>query len=199
VIPIRDGLPATEGKDDISRLIHGELVYSGALRTNVSAILRSVTMDGKTCRLSSEYFATSGDVHVVLGHVTEDLYTTETADGRGKTQRECLARLARVICGDIETVEEDLIVDIAQQAWEQQLDDIRNAIEQVCERMSVTPNSEAFVLAGLGAQFLGKEAVNRVGAKSIRNLEEVLGAEGSVAATAYSAALYAGINWRYFL
>jgi len=199
VIPIRDGLPATAGKDDTSRLIHGELVYTGALRTDVSAILRTVSIDGESCRLSSEYFATSGDVHVVLGHVTEDLYTTETADGRGKTQQECLARLARVICGDIETVQEDLIVDIAQQAWEQQLDDIRNAIDQVCERMSVTPDDETFVLAGLGAQFLGRGAVNRIGAKAIKDLEEVLGADGSVAATAYSAALYAGINWRHFL
>ncbi|UCH04463.1 MAG: hypothetical protein JSW05_13010 [Candidatus Thorarchaeota archaeon] len=199
VIPIRNGLPTTAGKDDTSRLIHGELVYTGALRTDVSAILRAVTVDGRLCRLSSEYFATSGDVHLVLGHVTEDMYATETADGRGKTQKECLARLARVICGDIETVQEDLIVDIAQQAWEQQLDDIRNAIDQVCTTMSVKPEDETFVLAGLGAQFLGKEAVNRTGARAIRTLDEVLGVEGSIAATAYSAALYAGVNWRDFL
>lgn len=199
VIPIRDGLPATAGKDDTSRLIHGELVYTGALRTDVSAILRAVMLEGKSCRMSSEYFATSGDVHLILGHVAEDLYTTETADGGGKTRKECLARLARVVCGDIETLQEELIVDIAQQAWEQQLEDIRDAIDQVCERMSVAPDDETFVLAGLGAQFLGKEAVNRIGAKAIWDLEEVLGAEGSAAATAYSAALYAGINWRYFL
>ncbi len=196
VVPIRDGLPATAGKDDTSRLIHGELVYTGALRTDVSAILRAVSVDGESCRLSSEYFAASGDIHLVLGHVTEDLYATETADGRGKTQQECLARLARVICGDIETLQEDLILDIARQAWEQQLDDIQSAIGQVCRRMSSSPEDETFVAAGLGSQFLGEEAIKRVGATRIRNLEELLGAEGSVAATAYSAALYAGVNWR---
>jgi len=196
VIPIRNGLPTTAGKDDTSRLTQGELVYTGALRTDVSAILKSVSIDGKSCRLASEYFATSGDGHLVLGHITEDLYTTETADNRGKTRRECLARLARVICGDIDTLPEDLIVDIAHQVWEQQLDDIRGAIHQVCERMSVTPEQETFVFAGLGAKFLGEEAVKGIGAKTIRNLEEVLGADGSAAATAYSAALYAGINWR---
>jgi len=199
VIPIRDGLPVAAGKDDTTRLIHGELVYTGALRTDVSAILRTVLIDGRPCRLSSEYFATSGDVHLVLGHITEGLYTTDTADGRGKTQQECLARLARVVCGDIETVEENRIADIAEQAWEQQLDDIRQAIDQVCKRLSAAPRNETFVIAGLGAQFLGKEAVNRTGAKAVRDLDEVLGAEGSAAATAYSAALYAGIKWRHYL
>ena len=53
----------------------GELVYTGALRTDLSAILHEVDLDGVTCRVSSEYFATSADVHLVLGHITEDQYT----------------------------------------------------------------------------------------------------------------------------
>jgi probable H4MPT-linked C1 transfer pathway protein len=111
----------------------GELVYTGALRTNLSAILREVELDGVTCRVSSEYFATSADVHLVLGHIAEHQYSSETADGRGKSLEECRARLARVVCGDIETIPADQIVDVARQAWTQQLTDITSAVLQVCE------------------------------------------------------------------
>ena len=41
IIPIKNGKPLA-GKTDFKRLKNGELVYSGALRTNIAAILKSV-------------------------------------------------------------------------------------------------------------------------------------------------------------
>ncbi|MFW9800230.1 MAG: hydantoinase/oxoprolinase family protein [Candidatus Thorarchaeota archaeon] len=196
VLPIRDGFPATIGKDDTSRLISGELVYTGVLRTDVSAILRSVSVEGESCRVSSEHFATSGDVHLVLGHIAEDQYTIETADNRGKSPAECKARLARVLCGDIETLSDKVIVDIARQAWIQQLDDIGGAVLQICRRMSIDPKEEIFVFSGIGAEFLGYAAVTPFGVTKATYLKDVLGVDGSIVATAYSAALYAGTKWR---
>ena len=82
IIPIRGGFPHTSGFDDTSRLINGELVYTGALRTDLSAILKQVNTKQGICRVSSEYFATSGDVHLALGTITENEYSCSTADGR---------------------------------------------------------------------------------------------------------------------
>ena len=45
--------------------------------------------------VASELFALSADVHLILGNITEKQYTCETADGRGKTVPEALARLAQ--------------------------------------------------------------------------------------------------------
>ncbi len=196
VIPVRDGIPGAIGKDDTSRLISGELVYTGALRTDVSSILRSVSVSGESCRVSSEHFATSGDVHLVLGHIADNQYTTETADNRGKSLAECKSRLARVVCGDLETLSEEVIVDIARQAWVQQLEDIGEAVLQVCNRLSIDPKEETFVFSGLGAEFLGNAAVTSHGVIKGTYVKEILGTEGSISATAYSAALYAGTNWR---
>ncbi|MFQ5832630.1 MAG: hydantoinase/oxoprolinase family protein [Candidatus Thorarchaeota archaeon] len=196
IIPIRDGLPSIVGKDDTTRLISGELVYTGTLRTDVSSILRSVSIGGESCRVSSEHFATSGDVHLLLGHITEDQYTADTADNRGKSFAECMARLARVVCGDFETLSEEVIVEIARQAWIQQLNDIGAAVLQVCHRMSIDPKEESFVFSGIGAEFLGHAAVTPLGGTNATYLKDMLGINGSVAATAYSAALYAGTKWR---
>ena len=196
IIPIKDGLPITRGRNDTNRLMSGELIYTGALRTNLSAIIREIELDGVSCRVASEYFATSADVHLVLGHIGEHQYSTETADGRGKSIEESRARLARVVCGDIETVPEDQIVDIARQAWTQQLKDITSAILQVCAIHDLKPTEQVFVFSGVGAVFLGRSAMASFEIKEGRYLQDMLGPEGATVATAFAAALFAARNWR---
>lgn len=196
IIPIRDGLPLTRGRNDTNRLMSGELVYTGALRTNLSAILREVELDSVPCRVSSEYFATSADVHLVLGHITKDQYSNDTADSRGKSVEECKARLARIVCGDIETVPEDQIVDIARQAWTQQLKDITSGVLQVCAMYGLELAEQIFVFSGVGAVFLGRSALASFDIKESRYLQDILGPEGANSATAFAAALYAARNWK---
>src|SRR5659263_686176 len=56
IIPIKNGKPHAR-KTDYERLKHGELVYSGALRTNIAAILKSINIGSEKSRISSELFA----------------------------------------------------------------------------------------------------------------------------------------------
>ena len=192
IIPVRNGLPQTHGTDDTNRLIHGELVYTGALRTNLSTIIRNAIIKGKVSRVSSEYFATSGDVHLVLGHITKDQYVCETADGRGKSKPECMARIARVVCGDIETVSENEILDIARQAWAQQVNDIKDGLLQVCQEHGLKLEEETLVFSGLGSDFLGRTAIISGNVGKAVDLKKTLGYDGSISATAYAAGLFAG-------
>ena len=64
VIPVTGGRVAALGRTDPERLLAGELVYTGALRTNVAAIVRRVPLPGGECPVASELFALSGDAHV---------------------------------------------------------------------------------------------------------------------------------------
>ena len=82
VIPVVGGRVAAVGRTDPERLLAGELVYTGVLRTNVAAIVRSVPFRGGQCPVASELFAVSGDVHVLLGTLAPDDYTGPTPDGR---------------------------------------------------------------------------------------------------------------------
>ena len=59
VIPIADGRVAAEGRTDLDRLLAGELVYTGALRTNLAAIAPRVPVRGRWCPVASELFAIS--------------------------------------------------------------------------------------------------------------------------------------------
>jgi probable H4MPT-linked C1 transfer pathway protein len=83
IIPIVGAKVVAKGKTDLDKLICGELVYTGSLRTNVAAIVHSVPIKNGVAGVSSELFALSGDAHLTLGNISTDQYTSETADGRG--------------------------------------------------------------------------------------------------------------------
>ncbi len=164
IIPIKDGYPCTRGKTDTERLMYGELVYTGILRTPITAITHTVPLSGTMCRISAEKFALSGDVHLILGNITEDEYTTETADNRGKSRKECLARLARVICADIETISEDELINIAKYIYAKQMSQITEALLQVLgTHKFLNPKTTPVVVLGIGKNILARPAATYAG------------------------------------
>ncbi|PKL57865.1 MAG: H4MPT-linked C1 transfer pathway protein, partial [Methanomicrobiales archaeon HGW-Methanomicrobiales-5] len=83
---------------DLLRLQKGYLIYTGMLRGNIATLLSSVLLDGMQTPVSSEYFATSADAHMVLDHISADQYSCDTPDKKEKSREASLRRLARVVC-----------------------------------------------------------------------------------------------------
>jgi hypothetical protein len=192
IIPIRNGVIAALGKTDPDRLVSGELVFTGALRTPIPAIVRMLTFRGQPCRVSSEKFALSADVHLVLGHISEDEYTCDTSDGRGTGRQDSLARIARTICADTEILSEKEIVDLARKVYEAQLEDIHNGLSQVAERLQITGQSRKtypITVAGLARSFLAAEAAKRTGFAKIISIEDFLDARSAAIAPSAAAAI----------
>ncbi len=186
IIPIVEGRPKTLGKTDTERLISGELVYTGVLRTTIPAIVRRIPVWGEDCRVSSEKFALVADVHLVLSNIREDEYSCETADGRGKTIDYCLARLARMVCADTDMLQRNEIYEIARYIYQCQLAQIREALVQVASR---NPAIERVVVTGIGKDFLARKAALEAGFRKIVDLGQVIGEKGAERAPAYAMAL----------
>ena len=72
IIPIVAGRVVPHGRTDVARLRSGELVYTGLLRTPVCAIVRSLPVRGRRCRVAAELFAIAADAHRWLGHIAEE-------------------------------------------------------------------------------------------------------------------------------
>lgn len=161
IIPIVGGQVVARGKTDQARLRSGELVYTGVLRTPIAAIVRSVPVNGRRCRVAAEYFATSADVHRWLGRIDEGEYTCETPDGRGRSRPEAGARLARMICADMERLGAARVTEIAEHVAHAQLRQVVSGLRQVVRRLGPQCPRHA-VVAGQGA-FLGREAADAVG------------------------------------
>ena len=174
IIPIIDGQVSVVGKTDLEKLMVGELVYTGSLRTNVAAIISHVPVRGGVASISSELFAQSGDVHMILGNIREENYTTETADGRGKTRGEALARLARVVCADTEMLHEDEIEGIARYIYDAQVDQIADGLKRVYSRVSLLSDDKVpVVVTGIGKTFLGEVAARKISVVNIIDLEKL--------------------------
>lgn len=181
IIPIKKRKPLA-AVTDFNRLQRSELVYSGALRTNIAALLDAVEVNGARSRISSELFSITADAFLVLGLISENEYTCDTPDGAGKTKSDAMRRLARVVCADLTEISETEIISIAAQAMEKQVMDIADAINDVAKRHG----RNTIIACGLG-EFLIKKAAEELGSKIIL-ISEKYGKELSEVFPAYAVA-----------
>lgn len=141
------------GMTDTKRLQAGYLLYTGMLRTSVAALIRSVNLAGVPTPVSTEYFAASADVHLVLGHITSMHYTCDTPDRQEKTRDASLRRLARVVCADLDEIGTAGAEQIAEQFWAFQRDMICNQVRNVVQ----SSGAEEIIIAGIGAELFSAE------------------------------------------
>ena len=139
-----------KGMTDLDRLKAGYIVYTGLLRTTVPALLRDVAIDGVSTLIASEHFATSADVHLALGHISEDEYTVQTADSAANDRESSLQRLSRVVCSDYTEIGEANVLSIATGFWEEQKMVISSKVEAACE----SSGASEVVVAGIGSRLL---------------------------------------------
>lgn len=163
IIPILGGRLAASGRTDLERLASGELVYTGVLRTNLVAIVQAVPVQGRLCRVASEFFAISGDVHLILGHISVDDYNCPTPDGRPPSPDSARARLARLVCADTEQLSTAEIDTLASHIYHQQLHQIEAGLSQVLARLPQLAGAPVLAL-GSGA-FLAAETAYQLGLK----------------------------------
>ena len=161
LIPLREGRIAAEGRTDVERLIAGELVYTGALRTNLAAIAPRVPLRGGWCPVASELFAISADVHLIRGAIAEADYACPTPDGREPTPAAARVRVARLVCADVEQLagsEIDAIVDhLAAEQLRQLAAAARRALARTSPAAPVVPLGAGAFMAREVATGLGRE------------------------------------------
>jgi probable H4MPT-linked C1 transfer pathway protein len=188
IIPVSSGKVVAIGRTDLERLGAGELVYTGAVRTPVEAVVQEVTVRGRRVGVSAESFALVGDVHVWRGDLHEDDYTAPTPDGRARSRVACGERLLRVVCADREMLNDHDISAIADDVAAAQVGQIAAAIRRVAQRQpgSQPPWCRAIV-TGRGT-FLGAAAARRVGIQ-VSALEEEIGTGAARSAPAVAVAL----------
>ena len=156
------------------------------LRTNLAAIAPRVPVRGGWCPVSSEYFAISADVHLVLGHLAPEAYDCPTPDGRAATVEFARERIARLVCSDVEQLDADEIDAIAAFLHGEQLRQLEEAARRVQRPL---PPDAPVVAVGSGA-FLGREVAARLG-RAVADARPWSATGGEVAPAAALAALLA--------
>jgi (4-(4-[2-(gamma-L-glutamylamino)ethyl]phenoxymethyl)furan-2-yl)methanamine synthase len=168
IIPLEDGIPVNRGRTDLERLATGELLYTGATRTPVCAVVQTVQLRGATVPVAAEFFATMQDVHIVTGQLPESPDDTATADSRPATRANCLNRLAHMLCCDRTELTNEELRSFAEQvaaAQQRQLEFSLSrsgcGVEAPCDG-TAAPELPALILCGSGT-FVAERAIASVG------------------------------------
>lgn len=184
IVPLLDGRPVPRGRTDTQRLRCGELMYTGVIRTPLCALLGEYG--------AAEFFATTRDVYLMLGRLPEDPSDCDTADGRPATRACAEARVARMICADLETSTKAERRKVAERAYLQQLIQLARCTSNVA-RCALRRDAETIILAGVG-EFFGEMALADgkppYQGRTV-SLARELGEEVSRAAPAYALAVLA--------
>lgn len=161
LVPVHAGRVRARGHDDASRLVTGELVYTGVVRTPVMALVRRVPFAGVWNPLMAEYFATMADVYRLLERLPEGADQHPAADGGEKTVEASARRLARMLGRDIDAASLADWHGLAEWLAGVQLRRIGHTVAQLWSREQL-PDDAPVVAAGVG-RFLVADLAARHG------------------------------------
>lgn len=149
IVPVVESRVATASRGDAERLARGELVYTGVVRTPVCALAERVPFRGHWQTLCAEFFASAGDVYRILGWLPEDADLHATADSRGKSPAESIARLARMLGRDAADADPAEWRQAAAYLARSQSARIQDGLDLVLSTVSIPPDGP-LVGAGVG-------------------------------------------------
>lgn len=161
LIPVHGGRVRARAGDDPGRLVVGELVYTGVVRTPLMAIAERVPFGGEWVPLTAEHFATTADVYRLLGLLPAGADLHPAADGGPKSESGSARRLARMVGRDCESAPPDAWRGLAGWLAEAQLRRIADACSVVVSCGDLADEAP-LVGAGVG-RFLVPELGRRFG------------------------------------
>jgi len=143
------------GYSDYERLVSGELIYTGIVRTAVMAVAQQALFNGLPMGLMAEYFASMADVYRLTGDLHEAHDQHETADGAEKTAQASARRLSRMTGYEYTDSDWPLWLAFAQELKQQQKLLIQKACLKQMHRLE-SSKPPCLISAGIG-RFLLKE------------------------------------------
>jgi probable H4MPT-linked C1 transfer pathway protein len=121
IIPIVGGRVFARGANDAGRLISGELVYQGVVRTPLCGVAHRIAFRGETTGVMNEWFATTADVYRLTGELWPEHDQHPSADNGPKTEAASRVRIARMIGRDAAEASDDEWRRFAQDWRQEQL------------------------------------------------------------------------------
>ncbi len=161
VLLVKSGKVLANGFSDYERLVSGELVYTGVVRTPIAALAKQVQFEGERVPLMAELFATMADVYRLTGELPEDYDQWPPADGAEKTPEASARRLARMIGRDLRSASLASWTRLADYCRELQLREIQDSVMRCLSRLD-SSDRPMLVGAGIG-RFLAVDLGVRTG------------------------------------
>jgi (4-(4-[2-(gamma-L-glutamylamino)ethyl]phenoxymethyl)furan-2-yl)methanamine synthase len=134
IIPIVGGRVVARGANDAERLVSGELVYRGVVRTPLCGVAHRIAFRGEMTGVMNEWFATTADVYRLTGELWPEHDQHPSADNGPKTQAASRARIARMIGRDAADASDEQWRRFAQSWRHEQLRTLEGNLARVIAR-----------------------------------------------------------------
>ncbi|MGF6779924.1 hydantoinase/oxoprolinase family protein [Paraburkholderia sp. GAS334] len=131
IIPVVGGRVVAQGANDAARLVSGELVYQGVVRTPLCGVTHQILFRDQTTNVMNEWFATTADVYRLTGELWPAHDQHPSADNGPKTEAASRVRIARMIGRDAADATETEWRRFAQRWRHEQLSTIATNLARV--------------------------------------------------------------------
>jgi probable H4MPT-linked C1 transfer pathway protein len=147
IVPVVEGRVVAIGRDDATRLVSGELLYQGVVRTPLCGLAHRIRFRGEETNVMNEWFATTADVYRLTGELWPAHDQHASADNGPKTGEASRARLARTIGRDAHDASDDEWRHFAQSWRDAQIQALAANLARV---VAMHPALAAAPLVGAG-------------------------------------------------
>jgi (4-(4-[2-(gamma-L-glutamylamino)ethyl]phenoxymethyl)furan-2-yl)methanamine synthase len=155
IVPIVAGRVVARGCNDASRLVSGELVYQGVVRTPLCGVAHRIDFRGEHANVMNEWFATTADVYRLTGELWPSHDQHPSADNGPKTEAASRMRIARMIGRDAREAKESEWREFAQSWRHKQMQVLTSNLARV---IAAHPSLGRAPLVGAGCgRFLVEE------------------------------------------
>jgi probable H4MPT-linked C1 transfer pathway protein len=192
LVPVAGGRVLARGRDDADRLVTGELLYTGVVRTPLMALAPEAPFAGEWLPLMAEYFATTADVYRLTGELPEGADLHPAADGGEKTESASARRLARMVGRDLDSAPGPAWKRLAAWLARAQIRRLEDACDRILSRGEL-PEGAPIVGAGVG-RFLLPALAGRLG-RPYRDFGELLPVNAALAGRASDCAPAVAVAW----
>jgi len=142
-----------QGFNDFERINNNELIYKGLIRTPLFGIKDKIKFKKKKYNLIPEFFSDMSDVYRVKKLLKKNIDIDNTADASNKSLRNSMIRIARNFGFDYTNSKKELIMNICDELYSYQLDEISKNIDFLRKKYRISKKCK-IILSGIGQEIL---------------------------------------------
>ncbi|MBY9000729.1 MAG: hypothetical protein KGD64_07445 [Candidatus Heimdallarchaeota archaeon] len=157
-IPVKEGKILSNSSSDHDRMKNNELLYYGLLETNAAFIKPKLEYKGDVFNLPFEPLAVTADVFLITNDLPQSDYIIDTPDKKAKFKEDAINRIRNMLCIVDACLQEEDLVEIAEQLKSHMLEEINTNIKRKLEEH----NLNRVIITGSGANVLHQYLKNKM-------------------------------------
>jgi probable H4MPT-linked C1 transfer pathway protein len=154
-ICIKDGKIMNKAFNDFKRLLNGEILYTGLIRTPLFAIKKNIKYKSKNISIIPEYFANTSDIYRINKQIKKEFDIDDETDFSDKNVIGSYKRIARSFGMDYHFKDKLFIKKLSENIMNEQLNMIYENTEKLLKKFNMKKKS-LIILSGIGQAVLKK-------------------------------------------